>query len=67
MANRYALRMDEPNSWTVFDIFTGQPAEFEKKMMIGIKTHRPEKIVSELNARSGREAAGGDRPGLPDV
>ncbi|TPI08730.1 hypothetical protein FJW06_28040 [Mesorhizobium sp. B4-1-3] len=57
MANRYALRMDEPNSWTVFDIFTGQPAEFEKKMTIGIKTRRAEKIVSELNAQDAKRRA----------
>lgn len=61
MANRYALRMDEPNSWTVFDIFTGQPAEFEKKTMIGIKTHRAEKIVSELNAQDAKRREGTDR------
>ena len=40
MANRYALRMDRPNSWTVFDVFTGQPAEIEQKLMVGIKTRR---------------------------
>jgi len=62
MANRYALRMDDPNSWTVFDVFTGQPAEFEKKMMIGIKTRRAEEIVGELNIQDAkrREEAGGD-------
>ena len=49
MANRYALRMDRPNSWTVFDIFTGQPAEVEQKVMVGIKTRRAEKLVVELN------------------
>ncbi|MDG4904770.1 MULTISPECIES: hypothetical protein [unclassified Mesorhizobium] len=60
MANRYALRMDEPNSWTVFDIFTGQPAEFEKKMMVGIKTRPAEKIVGEMNIQDAkrREVAG---------
>jgi len=49
MANRYALRMERPNSWTVFDIFTGQPAEVERKVMVGIKTRRAEKLVVELN------------------
>ncbi len=51
MANRYALRMDRPNSWTVFDIFTGQPAEIEQKAMVGIKTRRAEKLVVELNVQ----------------
>ncbi|WP_366514038.1 hypothetical protein [Mesorhizobium sp.] len=46
--------MDDPNSWTVFDVFTGQPAEFEKKMMIGIKTRRAEKIVGELNTQDAK-------------
>ena len=50
MANRYALRMDRPNSWTVFDIFTGQPAEVERKVMVGIKTRRAEKLVVQIVA-----------------
>jgi len=60
MADRYALRMDEPNSWTVFDIFTGQPAEFAQKPMVGIKTRRAEKLVAELNTQDTqrREEAG---------
>ena len=32
MANRYALRMDDADSWTVFDIFTGQQPEFEEEL-----------------------------------
>jgi hypothetical protein len=31
MANRYALRMEHPHSWTVFDVFTGQPVERRAK------------------------------------
>lgn len=60
MAKRYAVRVDKPNSWTVIDIFTGQPAEVEKKMMIGIKTRRAEKIAGELNLQDAkrREEAG---------
>ncbi|RWH73443.1 hypothetical protein [Mesorhizobium sp.] len=60
MAKRYALRMDKPNSCTVIDVFTGQHAEFEKKMMIGIKTRRAEKIAGELNLQDAkrREEAG---------
>ncbi|WP_217577831.1 hypothetical protein [Mesorhizobium sp. GbtcB19] len=54
MANRYALRMDRPNSWTVFDIFTGQPAEVERKVMVGIKTRRAEKLVVEMNTQDAR-------------
>jgi len=60
MANRYALRMDEPNSWTVFDVFTGQPAEFEQKPTIGIRARRAEKLVAKLNSQDAqrREEAG---------
>ncbi|WP_192254361.1 hypothetical protein [Mesorhizobium silamurunense] len=54
MANRYALRMDRPNSWTVFDVFTGQPAELEQKLMVGIKTRRAEKTVIELNIQDAK-------------
>ncbi|TJW02167.1 MAG: hypothetical protein E5W97_21495 [Mesorhizobium sp.] len=61
MANRYALRMDEPNSWTVFDIFTGQPAEFETKVMIGINARRAEEIVGELNAQDTKRREESDR------
>ena len=57
MANRYALRMDRPNSWTVFDIFTGQPAEIEQKAMVGIKTRRAEKLVVELNVQDVKRRA----------
>ncbi|TPJ43808.1 hypothetical protein [Mesorhizobium sp. B2-7-1] len=60
MANRYALRMDEPNSWTVFDVFTGQPAEFEQKPTVGIRTRHAEKLVAQLNSQDAqrREQAG---------
>ena len=57
MANRYALRMDRPNSWTVFDIFTGQPAEVGQKAMVGIKTRRAEKLVVELNIQDVKRRA----------
>ena len=52
--------MDAPNSWAVFDIFTGQPAEFGQKPMVGIKTRRAEKLVAELNTQDTqrREEAG---------
>ncbi|BCG95673.1 hypothetical protein [Mesorhizobium sp. 131-2-1] len=61
MANRYALRMEGRNSWTVFDIFTGQPAEFEQKLMVGIRTHRAEKTVVKLNAQDAKRREEADR------
>ncbi|WP_245440817.1 hypothetical protein [Mesorhizobium sanjuanii] len=38
MANRYALRMEQPDSWTIFDVFTGQPAELKHQIMVGMNT-----------------------------
>ncbi|RUU04683.1 hypothetical protein EOD23_16315 [Mesorhizobium sp. USDA-HM6] len=60
MANRYALRRDKPNSWTVFDVFTGQPAESEQKPTVGIKTRRAQDLVARLNSQDvrRREEAG---------
>jgi len=54
MAKRYALRLEKPNSWTVFDIFTGQPVEAGHKIMVGIRTRRAEKMVAQLNAQDDR-------------
>ena len=62
MANRYALRMDQPNSWTVLDIFTGQPVEFEQKPMVGVRTRRAEKLVVELNIQDAKMREEADRP-----
>jgi len=61
MANRYALRMDDADSWTVFDIFTGQPAEFEQKIMAGINARRAEKMVMKLNTQDARRRDEADR------
>jgi hypothetical protein len=54
MANRYALRMDKPNSWTVFDVFTGQPPEAERKPTVGINTCRAQELVARLNSQDVR-------------
>jgi len=54
MANRYALRMDKPNSWTVFDVFTGQPAKSGQKPTVGIKTRRAQELVARLNSQDVR-------------
>ncbi|OWK19709.1 hypothetical protein AJ88_38950 [Mesorhizobium amorphae CCBAU 01583] len=60
MANRYALRMDHPDSWTVFDVFTGQPAESDRKVMVGINAGEADEIVGRLNDQDfkRREEAG---------
>ncbi|UCI10369.1 hypothetical protein [Mesorhizobium sp. B1-1-8] len=60
MANRYALRMDHPDSWTLFDVFTGQPAESDHKIMVGINAGQAYEMVSGLNDQDAkrREEAG---------
>ncbi|MEI9406910.1 hypothetical protein [Mesorhizobium argentiipisi] len=60
MANRYALRMDHPDSWTVFDVFTGEPAECDHKIMVGINGREADKIVGQLSDQDfkRREEAG---------
>ncbi|WP_214477435.1 hypothetical protein [Mesorhizobium sp. dw_380] len=60
MANRYALRMDHRDSWTVFDVFTGQPAETDHKIMVGINASEADEMVGRLNDQDTkrREQAG---------
>ncbi|MER9950097.1 hypothetical protein [Mesorhizobium sp. M0047] len=60
MANRYALRMDRPDSWTVFDVFTGQPAESNNRVMVGINAGEADEMVGRLNDQDAkrREQAG---------
>ncbi|MER9332253.1 hypothetical protein [Mesorhizobium sp. M0488] len=60
MANRYALRMDRPDSWTVFDVFTGQPAESNNRVTVGINAGEANEMVGRLNDQDAkrREQAG---------
>ncbi|TIS53747.1 hypothetical protein [Mesorhizobium sp.] len=60
MANRYALRMDHPDSWTVFDVFTGQPAESDNRVMVGINAGDADRTADRLNSQDAkrREEAG---------
>ncbi|MBZ9734578.1 hypothetical protein LB534_16495 [Mesorhizobium sp. CA18] len=46
MANRHGLRLDHPDSWTVFDVFTGQPAESDQKIMAGINAGQAYEMVA---------------------
>ncbi|MBZ9661177.1 hypothetical protein LB523_19210 [Mesorhizobium sp. ESP-6-4] len=52
--------MDPPDSWTVFDVFTGQPAESDHKIMVGINAGQAYEMVSRLNDQDAkrREEAG---------
>lgn len=51
MANRYALRMDLPQSWAIIDVFTGQPAEIRQRLMVGMNPREAEDMVVQMNVR----------------
>lgn len=61
MANRYALRMEQPNSWTVFDVFTGQPVELKHQVMVGMNTRDADAMVDRLNSQDVKRRAKADR------
>jgi len=61
MANRYALRMEQPDSWTIFDIFTGQPVELKHQVMGGMDIRDAEAMVERLNSRDVKRRAKADR------
>ncbi|MEP6565905.1 MAG: hypothetical protein ABJB10_12270 [Mesorhizobium sp.] len=61
MANRYALRMDQPDSWTIFDIFTGQPVELKHQVMVGMDMRDAEAMADRLNSRDVKRRAKADR------
>lgn len=61
MADRYALRMEQPDSWTIFDVFTGQPVELKHQVMVGMNTRDANAMVDRLNSRDVRRRAKVDR------
>ncbi|MER9397420.1 hypothetical protein NKI46_04685 [Mesorhizobium sp. M0615] len=61
MANRYALRMDEPESWTIFDIFTGQPVDLKQQVMVAMNLRDAEAMADRLNSRDVKRRAKADR------
>jgi hypothetical protein len=61
MVNRYALRMEHPHSWTIFDIFTGQPVELNHQVMVGMNTRDADAMVDRLNSRDVKRRAKADR------
>ncbi|ESW65204.1 MULTISPECIES: hypothetical protein [unclassified Mesorhizobium] len=61
MTNRYALRMDEPESWTIFDIFTGQPVELKQQVMVAMNLRDAEAMADRLNSRDVKRRAKADR------
>jgi hypothetical protein len=61
MANRYALHMEHSHSWTVFDVFTGQPVELKHQVMVGMNKRDADATVDRLNSRDVKRRAKADR------
>ncbi|QKC82591.1 hypothetical protein [Mesorhizobium sp. NZP2077] len=61
MANRYTLRMELPQSWTIVDVFTGQPAVVRQKVMVGMSPREAEDMVAQMNMRDVRRRERAER------
>lgn len=61
MANRYTLRMELPQSWTIVDVFTGQPAVVRQKVMVGMSPREAENMVVQMNMRDVRRRERAER------
>ena len=61
MANRYALRMDLPQSFAIIDIFTGQPAEVRQRVMVGMSPRDASAMLDQMNVRDVRRRERAER------
>jgi hypothetical protein len=61
MANRYTLRMELPQSWTIIDVFTGQPAVVRQKVLVGMSPREAEDMVVQMNVRDVRRRERAER------
>ncbi|MBZ9992803.1 hypothetical protein [Mesorhizobium sp. BH1-1-4] len=52
--DRYDARWEEDGSWTMFDVFTGQPYERGALVLIGMPFLQADDITRLLNADRGR-------------
>ena len=46
---RYARRVEHNGTWTVFDRFTGQPAEVDRRLTTDMQMSDAEEIMDVLN------------------
>lgn len=51
MAHRYALRKELPQSWSIIDVFTGQPAVVRQRVMVEMSPRDAEDMVAQMNVR----------------
>lgn len=47
--NRYDIRKEDDDTWTVFDIFTGAPAIAEGEILAGLEMEDADDLVDLLN------------------
>lgn len=57
MPNRYALREAHPGMWTVYDVFTGQPATVEDCIMVAMDIQDADQMAELLNLQDARRRA----------
>ena len=51
MTHRYDVRNDPDKSWTVFDVFTGWPAELDNRILTGLLTEEAYNILDQVNQK----------------
>jgi hypothetical protein len=51
MPRRYAIQKDPDELWTVYDKFTGWPAELDGLVLTGLSVRAAKKFVGKLNLR----------------
>jgi len=63
MPDRYALREDRPTVWTVYDVFTGQPAMVDDRIMVAMDIQDADEMAELLNLQDSRRRAKADDMG----
>ena len=65
MPDRYALREEHPGMWTIYDVFTGQPAMVGDRIMVGMDVQDADEMAELLNIQdtTRRSKAGKLGPG----
>ncbi len=49
MQQRYDIRREDDGTWTVFDVFTGLPAEVGDELLFGLDMEEADDAVDLLN------------------
>jgi hypothetical protein len=49
MPDRYAIREEHPGVWTVYDVFTGQPAIVHERTLAGMDIQEADEMSELLN------------------